>query len=361
MTDHGSGGGGTKAKAKKLWDKGWDLTGRYIGEPTNRFIGRYGIESFWPTTTDKEYDKAARILRVFTLDGGVATTASSSSSSSLHHQQDQQQQQQQQQAPLNDPDEHSGKKTQRLLSHIPAAVLAQARGIAIFTVFRTGLHVSAASGSGVVLARLRDGSWSAPSGLLVHTIGVGFMVGVDVYDCVLVLNTDAAVGQFKRPRVKLGGEVSVAAGPVGEGRGLEASRAASWSYTKSKGFYAGVQLDGSVVIERGDENERFFDRRISAAQIMDGEVPRPTQAEGLYQVLAAAEGRDTRRDRIPKGSGPSEEHQTVPREAAQRYHEDAPPGYDEAVGQGQQGGAYGNAGYGDGHEKPSLPPRGDVK
>lgn len=341
MTDHSS----AKGKAKKLWDKGWDLTGRYIGEPTNRFIGRYGIESFWPTTTDKEYDKAARILRVFTLDGGVAAASS-------HHQQ-----QQQQQVPLNELDEHSGKKTQRMLKHIPASVLASARGIAIFTVFRTGLHVSAASGSGVVLARLHDGSWSAPSGLLVHTIGVGFMVGIDVYDCVLVLNTDAAVQQFKSPRVKLGGEVSVAAGPVGEGRQLEASRAASWSYTKSKGFYAGVQLDGSIVIERSDENERFFDRKIKAAQILSGEVPRPSQAEGLYQVLAAAEGRDTRRDRIPAGLGPSEEHQTVPREAAARYHEDAPPGYDEAVGTGT---GY-DVGYGVRDEKPSLPPRNDVK
>lgn len=298
-------------KAKKLWDKGWEFTGKYLGEPSNRLIGKYGIESFWPTTTEKEYDKAARILRVFTLDGGVAVNEP---------------------VPENEHDQHASKKTQRVLKKIPPSVIAQARGIAIFTTFRTGFHLSAASGSGVVISRLPDGSWSAPSGLLVHTIGLGFMIGIDIYDTVLVLNTDAAVQQFKHPRVKLGGEVSVAAGPVGDGRQLEASRAASWSYTKSKGFYAGVQLDGSVVIERNDENARFYDRKISAAQILSGEVRRPMQAEGLYQVLAAAEGRETRRDKIPAGMGPSEEHQSVPPTAAAAYHDDAPPGYEEVVG-----------------------------
>lgn len=86
-----------------------------------------------------------------------------------------------------------------------------------------------------------------------HILSIGFVVGADIYDVVLILNTDQAVEQFKHARVKLGAEVSVAAGPVGGGAGVEASRAASYSYTKSKGFYAGLALDGQVCVERGDE------------------------------------------------------------------------------------------------------------
>lgn len=229
-------------------------------------------------------------------------------------------------------------------------MLANAKGIAIFTVFRTGLHWSAASGSGIVVSRLADGSWSAPSGILIHTLGIGFMAGIDIYDVVLVLNETHAVDQFKHPRVKLGGEVSVAAGPVGDGRMLDVSRAATWSYTKSKGFYAGVQLDGTIIIERNDENARFYGQKVSTAEILAGKVGQPSAAAGLYQTLAAAEGKQTPTNLIPQGLGPSEEHHKIDEKLvsgdgrAQSSNE-APPEYEEAL----QGGAAG---------KPALPARG---
>ena len=71
-----------------------------------------------------------------------------------------------------------------MLVKIPPHVIQNCLGIAIFTTFRTGLHISGAGGSGVVLARLPDGTWSPPSGFLVHTLGAGLMVGLDIYDSV---------------------------------------------------------------------------------------------------------------------------------------------------------------------------------
>lgn len=101
---------------------------------------------------------------------------------------------------------------------------------------RTGFMISGAGGSGIVLARLPDGSWSGPSGILLHTLGVGFLVGADIYDVVLILRTHKAVQTFAHPRVTLGGEITVAAGPVGNGVMLESGVEASpvWSYVKSK-------------------------------------------------------------------------------------------------------------------------------
>lgn len=127
---------------------------------------------------------------------------------------------------------------------------------------RTGLWISGAGGSGVLIARQENGEWSPPSGILLHTAGLGFLVGVDVYDCVLIINNRKALESFTKLRATLGGEISAVAGPVGAGGVLEND--GKWkqlnkpvfTYLKSRGFYAGVQVDGTVVIERTDENER---------------------------------------------------------------------------------------------------------
>lgn len=141
-------------------------------------------------------------------------------------------------------------------------LLRNAAGLAIFTVCRTGFGVSAASGSGIVIARRPDGSWGAPSGILIHTIGFGFLAGADIYDVVLILRNAKAVGAFANPKVSLGAELSVVAGPLGAGgmvdTGIEL--APVLSYVKSKGLYGGVQLDGNIIIERNDENARFYVR-----------------------------------------------------------------------------------------------------
>lgn len=218
--------------SKGFFDRAWSAADKYIGEPMNKAAGKLGIEVVWPTTMDRECDKAARILRVFTLDGGVEVEEK-----------------------LNFGDVDAKKKTQRVIKRIPAEALREAKGLAIFTVFRSGLGFSAASGSGIVIARRPDGSWGSPSGLLVHTLGFGFMIGIDVYDVILVLRTDTAVKSFTHAKVNLGGELALVAGPMGSSLMADAGyqQAPAWSYVKSKGFYAGVQLDGSIIIERQDE------------------------------------------------------------------------------------------------------------
>jgi lipid-binding SYLF domain-containing protein len=185
----------------------------------------------------------------------------------------------------------------KVLVKIPPKVIKNAVALAIFTTMRTGLWVSGAGGSGVLVSRLPDDSWSPPSGLLIHTAGVGFMAGIDIYDCVLVINTPEALAAFKKVRLSLGGEISLAAGPVGIGGvgeydfGDQKNRKPVWTYMKSRGLYAGVQIDGSIVIERNDENARFYGERLPAADILAGRlqtVPQSTQL--LMEVLKEAEG-----------------------------------------------------------------------
>lgn len=188
------------------------------------------------------------------------------------------------------------KNAPKVLVKIPQKVIKNCVGIAIYTTMRSGLWVSGAGGSGVLLAKTEDGQWSPPSGILIHTLGVGFMAGIDIYDCVIVINDRKALEAFSKVRVSLGGEMSVVAGPVGSGGILESellkSRKPVFSYMKSRGLYAGAQVDGTIIIERNDENARYYGEKIPVGQVLQGSVKTlPPSARLLMEVVKDAEGR----------------------------------------------------------------------
>jgi lipid-binding SYLF domain-containing protein len=189
-------------------------------------------------------------------------------------------------------------KAPKTLVQIPPSVIQNAVGLAIFTTMRTGLWVSGAGGSGVLIARMPNGEWSPPSGILLHTAGLGFLVGVDIYDCVVVINNRRALDAFTKVRATLGGEISAVAGPVGvggvvehDGRYRQLNRPV-FTYMKSRGFYAGVQIDGTIIIERTDENARFYGEKVGVADILAGRVRHaPFECRMLLETVKAAEGR----------------------------------------------------------------------
>jgi lipid-binding SYLF domain-containing protein len=158
-------------------------------------------------------------------------------------------------------------------------------------VFKAGFLGSARGGSGVVIARLGNGTWSAPSAI--GTVGGGFggQIGFELTDFVFILNDAAAVRTFSQAgSLTLGGNVSIAAGPVG--RNAEAAGAASlkgvagvFSYSKTKGLFAGVSLEGSVLIERKDANEKLYGQRVTARALLEGNVSPPPAADSLMRVL----------------------------------------------------------------------------
>jgi len=174
---------------------------------------------------------------------------------------------------------------------IPPQVLANAKGLAVITVLKAGFVGSGRLGSGIVIARLADGSWSAPSAIALAGGGFGGQIGFELTDFVFILNDAAAVRTFSQAAsVTLGGNVSIAAGPVG--RNAEAAGAASlkgvagiFSYSKTKGLFAGVSLEGSALIERRDANEKLYSGRVTARQLLEGAVRPPPAADPLMNVL----------------------------------------------------------------------------
>lgn len=173
---------------------------------------------------------------------------------------------------------------------IPPAVLRDAKGLAILTVFKAGFIFSGRGGSGVVVARTRHG-WSGPSAIGTGGVGFGLQIGGQVTEFVLVLNTYDAVQAFSREgNVTLGAGVSVAAGPIGRTAEADiAPVAAIYSYSISQGLFAGVSLEGTVIGARNDANIGYYGRDVTPQQILAGNVAPPPGAKMLYHVLIAAD------------------------------------------------------------------------
>ncbi|GMF04799.1 unnamed protein product [[Candida] boidinii] len=174
---------------------------------------------------------------------------------------------------------------------IPHEVLLNAKGLAVMTVLKAGFLFSGRAGSGVVVARLPDGSWSAPSALVTAGAGAGGQIGAELTDFVFILNTDAAVESFAQyGSVTLGGNVSVAAGPLGRNAEVAGSAslknvAAVFSYSKTKGLFAGVSVEGSVLVERREANRKFYGDQCKARQILSGRVDPPPACDPLMRIL----------------------------------------------------------------------------
>ncbi|KAJ3391097.1 hypothetical protein HDU92_000163, partial [Lobulomyces angularis] len=172
---------------------------------------------------------------------------------------------------------------------IPPDIIKNAKGIAILSVIKAGFIWSGRAGSGLIVARLEGGGWSAPSGIGTAGMGFGGQIGAELTNFVIVLNTADAVKAFSHGgNVTLGGNLSVAAGPIGrsaEASGSVRNFAAVFSYSKSQGLFAGISIEGSAIFERKDANELFYKKKISAKEILKMTGDQIPEARSLYEAL----------------------------------------------------------------------------
>ncbi|CAO3587905.1 unnamed protein product [Absidia cylindrospora] len=184
-------------------------------------------------------------------------------------------------------------KGQDIKKLIPPSVLAKAHGIVFIRLYRVGFLVSAKGGTGIIIARLPDGSWSAPSGVSLTSVGFGHQAGGEIIDSIIVMNYRGAVKAFfdAGGQLQLGIAVSIAAGPLGRSADVSASAssmnhiAATYAYSSSKGLFVGYSFEGSKISERVKTNTSFYGRQISAREILTGAVAPPQMAAGLYNIL----------------------------------------------------------------------------
>ncbi|KKA27346.1 hypothetical protein TD95_003212 [Thielaviopsis punctulata] len=247
--------------------------------------GKFESQQFWPTALDQECDKAARILKSFCTDG-YETPLHEIQPESTENPQDSSDETAEPSSPLH------------VTKRIPQRIIQNAAGIAVFTCMRSGLWMTGSGGSGILIARKADGTWSPPSALILHTPTLSFIIGVDVYDCVLIINNIAALESLTQPTTTLGEDVGLLGGPLVEFGASEDE--IHWkdlgntvfTYLKSRGKAQNVNLNGCILSERVNENVKFYEREVSVMDILAGKVAKYAEQTGpLFEVIKQAEGR----------------------------------------------------------------------
>ncbi|KAL6236690.1 hypothetical protein BDW75DRAFT_206239 [Aspergillus navahoensis] len=187
---------------------------------------------------------------------------------------------------------------------IPRKVLENAKGLAIFSVFEVGMMRSLRFGSGLVVARLFNGTWSAPSAITTDKLTTKGQFGVELTEFVYVINNDKAVEKFLQAKsITLGQDVSIAVGPFGRSAELAGNsyEADIFAYCKTRAVFGGSTLEGATIGERIDANQKMYQKTVTARQLLRGEVTLPPETYGLMKILHSVWLRPvTRRPSIDK-------------------------------------------------------------
>jgi lipid-binding SYLF domain-containing protein len=195
--------------------------------------------------------------------------------------------------------DEAGKVMQEILNapdSIPQDVLDKADCVVVLpSVKKFAIGVGGSYGRGVMTCRGgKDfkGKWGAPTMMALEGASFGLQLGGEATDFVLLLMTSSSASSILSSKVKLGGDASAAAGPVGRNASAEtdaAMKAEILSYSRARGAFAGVSLEGSTLRPDNDANKDLYGKKIEAKEIvLDGAVKAPSSASSLISTLDKA-------------------------------------------------------------------------
>ena len=170
-----------------------------------------------------------------------------------------------------------------------ASVIKSGKGVAIFpAVTKAGFGIGGQTGQGVVLLRDGKGDWTGPAFMGISGGSIGFQIGVSSVGLVLVITNQDGLHAFTGGNsFKLGGNVSVAAGPVGRDAAAATdarAKASIYSYSISKGLFAGIAIDGSVINQNRDASKAYWGTDTSAQAALKKPANNP-KIQGLVKAL----------------------------------------------------------------------------
>jgi lipid-binding SYLF domain-containing protein len=173
---------------------------------------------------------------------------------------------------------------------IPQDLLDKAACVAIVPGLTKGaIGIGGRYGKGIVMCR-KGGEWTAPAFLTVEGGSFGFQLGLQKIDVVMLIMNQRGMDRLIGDKFTIGADASAAAGPVG--RQASASTdirldAEILTYSRAKGLFAGISLDGAVVKPDKEDNREFYGKEIDPRSIlMDGAVPMPPEAKPLAEALS---------------------------------------------------------------------------
>lgn len=165
---------------------------------------------------------------------------------------------------------------------VPLDIAARATCVLVVPSFKKGAFVFGGEyGQGVATCRTRSGRWSAPAFVQLEGASFGFQIGGQSTDLVLIGMNHKAIEDLLKDKVKLGGDAAVAAGPVGrnsQAATTELANAEFLTYSRSKGLFAGIDLNGDVVHQNTSDTKIVYGHDIPYARILSGGVPPPASA-----------------------------------------------------------------------------------
>jgi lipid-binding SYLF domain-containing protein len=184
-----------------------------------------------------------------------------------------------------DPPKEQARNAVRVLSEmiddapdksLPADLLKNAKAIAVLpAMVKGGFVFSGSKGEGLISIKTRDGTWSNPNFISMAGAGVGFQVGIQSADVILVFRTDRGVQSIIDGKFTMGANASAAAGPVGRSATAATDgqmKAEIYTYSRAKGLFAGIALDGTHFSIDDDSNEQIYGPGITARRIFEGGV-----------------------------------------------------------------------------------------
>lgn len=161
-------------------------------------------------------------------------------------------------------------------SALPKDLLQNAHAIAVIPdVIKAGFVVGGRHGNGLISVKTRENVWSNPSFINLTGGSVGFQAGVSSTDVILVFRTQRGVDSIVHGKFTLGADASAAAGPVGRSAQAatdEALKAEIYSYSRSRGLFAGAALDGTSLSIDNEANQAVYGQDMTAQHIFDGDV-----------------------------------------------------------------------------------------
>ena len=171
---------------------------------------------------------------------------------------------------------------------LPDSVASHATCVAVIPSFKKAAFVVGAEyGQGVVSCRTRRG-WSAPAFIQLTGASFGFQAGGQATDLVLVAVTHEGAQRLLHDKLKLGADIAVAAGPVGrdsQASTTELANAGFLTYSRNKGLFAGVDLNGDVVNQNINDTETYYGHDVSYEKILSGGVPTPPGAVHFVRTV----------------------------------------------------------------------------
>jgi len=170
--------------------------------------------------------------------------------------------------------------------------LRRAKGVLIVPeIVKAGFIIGGSGGRGLLLVHdTATNEWRGPAFYTLATASVGFQAGVAASENVTLIMTDKGVNTLMAPSVKLGGDASVAAGPVGAGAAGDVTTDFV-SFARSKGLYGGVNLDGTVISVNNDWNNAYYGKSALPPDILVRGTAKNDQAKGLLDAVKAASGK----------------------------------------------------------------------